>query len=161
VFINSNLDSLDLVMGVILYTYLPLLYCSLLLKAYRFSFHFYLMAKNLGLVLCCWSLLFWSETLWSFGNSSWKSWQFTSSQIFQMNGKMPTINMHPYFGNQLTRHFHISCYEIWEKAKSVYANDIHHLYDFVHNLASRQMEDHDLIFYIGKARQLFNNCGKF
>ncbi|KAG6480122.1 hypothetical protein ZIOFF_063600 [Zingiber officinale] len=37
-----------------------------------------------------------------------------------------------------------SCYDIWKKAKSVYANDIQRLYDSVHNLATLQMQDHDL-----------------
>lgn len=45
-----------------------------------------------------------------------------------------------------------SCYDIWKKAKSVYANDIQRLYDSVHNLATLQMQDHDLTSYLNKAQ---------
>ncbi|KAG6501800.1 hypothetical protein ZIOFF_041684 [Zingiber officinale] len=49
-------------------------------------------------------------------------------------------------------HSYKSCYDIWKKAKSVYANDIQRLYDSVHNLATLQMQDHDLTSYLNKAQ---------
>lgn len=45
-----------------------------------------------------------------------------------------------------------SCYDIWRKAKGVYANDIQQLYDSVHSLATLQMQDHDLTSYLNKAQ---------
>ena len=45
-----------------------------------------------------------------------------------------------------------TCHDIWEKARSVYSNDVQRLYDSVHNLTNLQMTDHDLPSYLNKAQ---------
>ncbi|CAH9069278.1 unnamed protein product [Cuscuta europaea] len=45
-----------------------------------------------------------------------------------------------------------TCYDIWKKARSVFANDVQRIYDVVHSLATLQMSDHDLPSYVNKAQ---------
>ncbi|GAU10062.1 hypothetical protein TSUD_423020, partial [Trifolium subterraneum] len=45
-----------------------------------------------------------------------------------------------------------TCYEVWQKAKNLYANDIQRLYESVRNLATLQMTDHDLSKYLARAQ---------
>ena len=45
-----------------------------------------------------------------------------------------------------------SCYDVWKKAKGVYANDIQRLYDLIHYLATLQMTDHDPPSSLSKAQ---------
>ncbi|KAK2454629.1 VPS35 endosomal protein sorting factor [Trifolium repens] len=45
-----------------------------------------------------------------------------------------------------------SCYEVWQKAKNLYANDIQRLYESVRNLSTLQMTDNDLSEYLARAQ---------
>jgi hypothetical protein len=45
-----------------------------------------------------------------------------------------------------------TCYDIWQKAKNVYSNDIQRLYGVIHNLATLQMTEDDIKTYANKAQ---------
>src|ERR1044072_6265331 len=47
-----------------------------------------------------------------------------------------------------------TCYDIWTKAETVYANDIQRLYEMVRSLSSLHMTDSDLPSYLNKAQSL-------
>ena len=55
---------------------------------------------------------------------------------------------------KLMAHFrpYKTCYEVWHKAKNLYANDIQRLYESVCNLATLQMTDNDLSEYLARAQ---------
>ncbi|XP_029125187.1 uncharacterized protein LOC109815938 isoform X2 [Cajanus cajan] len=45
-----------------------------------------------------------------------------------------------------------TCYDIWKKARNVYANDIQRIYESVHGLATLRMVDNDLPTYLNRAQ---------
>lgn len=59
----------------------------------------------------------------------------------------------------LMAHFHIyrSCYEVWKKAKKMYANNIQRMYASVCNLAIIQMNDQDLLEYLTRAHSTIDS----
>ncbi|KAJ1398813.1 gag-polypeptide of LTR copia-type [Sesbania bispinosa] len=47
-----------------------------------------------------------------------------------------------------------TCYDVWNKAKKVYSNDVHCLYNVVSNLITVKLENHDIQTYLGKLDRL-------
>nr|KYP52075.1 hypothetical protein KK1_025985 [Cajanus cajan] len=45
-----------------------------------------------------------------------------------------------------------TCYDIWKKARNVYANDIQRIYESVHGLATLRTVDNDLPTYLNRAQ---------
>jgi len=52
-----------------------------------------------------------------------------------------------------------TCYEVWAKAKTLYSNDVHHLYSVVSNFVSIKLEDNDVQTYLGKFHRLIADYG--
>lgn len=48
-----------------------------------------------------------------------------------------------------------TCYDIWQRIKNVYSNDIQHLYDVIHNLANLQITE-DIMPYANQAQTGLN-----
>ena len=51
-------------------------------------------------------------------------------------------------------HAFITCYDVWNKAKRVYSNDVHRLYNVVSNLIIVKLENNDIQTYLGKLDHL-------
>lgn len=49
-----------------------------------------------------------------------------------------------------------TCYDIWEKAKNVYSNDVQRLYDVIHNLSTLQMTEDNIMSYANRAQSAVN-----
>jgi len=47
-------------------------------------------------------------------------------------------------------HTFTTCYDVWNKAKRVYSNDVHRLYNVVFNLIIVKLENNDIQRYLGK-----------
>lgn len=45
-----------------------------------------------------------------------------------------------------------TCYEVWGKARNIYANDIQRLYESVSSLPTLEMVDHDLSSYLNRTQ---------
>jgi len=63
--------------------------------------------------------------------------------------------MHPcvaFFGSEY--HAFTTCYDVWNKAKRVYSNDVHCLYNVVSNLIIVKLENNDIQTYLGELDHL-------